>query len=240
MWACGVRGQQRRGTLRTRVDAREGDVTGRACCLRCCGLWGCPSPLPTPTWSISGKTTQNTHAGEPPGIGPPGDDRTILARALKSTPSSTSQLMQQVMQWLPRTRHAGAGHPPTTIPTVPPTHGCFYGCFWVIEAHGGRCFRTPCPNCRAKPFKVLAAAPRPRKKGRFGVAISDRPPSPPRHVRKAPRGAIFLVRSHTLDLLYVIACTTCKPRLQAQGPRQLAYCCVHHGIHSWALKHDAE
>ena len=55
----------------------------------------------------------------------------------------------------------------------------FYGCFLVIEAHGGRCFRTPCPNCRAKPFKVLApgvlaVAPRPRKKGRFRVAISDR------------------------------------------------------------------
>ena len=46
--------------------------------------------------------------------------------------------------------------------------------FLVIEAHGGRCFRTPCPNCRAKPFKVLAVAPRPRKKGRFRVAISDR------------------------------------------------------------------
>ena len=32
--------------------------------------------------------------------------------------------------------------------------------------------------CRAEPFKASAAAPRPRKKGRFGVAISDRPPSP--------------------------------------------------------------
>ena len=29
---------------------------------------------------------------------------------------------------------------------------------------------------RAKPFKVSAAAPRPRKKGRFGVAILDRYP----------------------------------------------------------------
>ena len=38
----------------------------------------------------------------------------------------------------------------------------FYGCFLVIEAHGGTRFRTPCPNCRAKPFKVLAL-PRPRK-----------------------------------------------------------------------------
>ena len=33
--------------------------------------------------------------------------------------------------------------------------------------------------CRAEPSKVPAAAPRPRKKGRFRVAISDRPPSPP-------------------------------------------------------------
>ena len=33
--------------------------------------------------------------------------------------------------------------------------------------------------CRAEPSKVLAAAPRPRKKGRFRVAISDRSPSPP-------------------------------------------------------------
>ena len=33
--------------------------------------------------------------------------------------------------------------------------------------------------CRAEPSKVLAAAPRPRKRGRFRVAISDRPPSPP-------------------------------------------------------------
>ena len=41
------------------------------------------------------------------------------------------------------------------------------------------CFRTPCPNCRAEPSKVPAAAPRPRKKGRFRIAISDRPPSPP-------------------------------------------------------------
>ena len=56
----------------------------------------------------------------------------------------------------------------------------------VIEARSiyrGTWFRTPCPNCRAKPFKVLAAAPRPRKKGRFRVAISDRPPSPPWDLR---------------------------------------------------------
>ena len=40
--------------------------------------------------------------------------------------------------------------------TVPLTLRLFYGCFLMIEAHGGRCFRTPCPNCRAKPFKVKA------------------------------------------------------------------------------------
>ena len=34
---------------------------------------------------------------------------------------------------------------------------CFYGCFFVIEAHGGTWFRTLCPNCRAEPSKVLAA-----------------------------------------------------------------------------------
>ena len=42
----------------------------------------------------------------------------------------------------------------------------FYGCFLVIEAHGGTWFRTPCPNCRAKPFKVLSvsgSAPTPQK-----------------------------------------------------------------------------
>ena len=33
--------------------------------------------------------------------------------------------------------------------------GCFYGCFLVIEAHGGTWFRTPCPNCRAKPSSRL-------------------------------------------------------------------------------------
>ena len=33
--------------------------------------------------------------------------------------------------------------------------------------------------CRAELFKVSAAAPRPRKRGRLRVAISDRPPSPP-------------------------------------------------------------
>ena len=41
----------------------------------------------------------------------------------------------------------------------------FYGCFWVIEARG--------PIVVRKPFKVSAAAPRPRKRGRFRVAISD-------------------------------------------------------------------
>ena len=46
--------------------------------------------------------------------------------------------------------------------------GC-YGCFLVIEAHGGRCFRTPCPDCRAEPFNVPAAAPRPRKRVGSGL-----------------------------------------------------------------------
>ena len=58
----------------------------------------------------------------------------------------------------------------------------FFAVVFAIEAHdvhGGTWFRTPCPNCRAEPFKVPATAPRPRKKGRFRVAISDRPPSPP-------------------------------------------------------------
>ena len=55
----------------------------------------------------------------------------------------------------------------------------FYGCFLVIEARGGTWFRTPCPNCRAEPFKASASAPRPRKGGQFRVAMSDRPPSPP-------------------------------------------------------------
>ena len=66
------------------------------------------------------------------------------------------------------------------------------GCFLVIEARGGRCicFRTPCPNFRAEPFKASAAAPRPRKRGRFRVAISDRPPSPPWDLRLPEIGTV--------------------------------------------------
>ena len=62
---------------------------------------------------------------------------------------------------------------------MPSDPGQFTGSNLVIEARGGTWFRTPCPNCRAEPFKASAAAPRPRKRGRFRVAISDRPPSPP-------------------------------------------------------------
>ena len=50
--------------------------------------------------------------------------------------------------------------------------------FLVIEAHGGRCFRTPCPNCRAEPLKCQRQRPDPAKKGRFRVASSSRHPSP--------------------------------------------------------------
>ena len=75
----------------------------------------------------------------------------------------------------------------TNCPLVEGGYGCFTVVFCIGDhdrgSRGGRCFRTPCPNCRAKPFKVLAAAPRPRKKGRFRVAISDRPPSPPKDPR---------------------------------------------------------
>ena len=36
----------------------------------------------------------------------------------------------------------------------------FYGCFLVIEAQGGRCFRTPYPNCqRSRHTSVSGSAP---------------------------------------------------------------------------------
>ena len=36
----------------------------------------------------------------------------------------------------------------------------FYGCFLVIEAQGGRCFRTPCLNCqRSRHTSVSGSAP---------------------------------------------------------------------------------
>jgi len=40
-----------------------------------------------------------------------------------------------------------------------------------IEARGERCFRTPCPNCRAEPSKVPAAAPRPRGRCKVTVCV---------------------------------------------------------------------
>ena len=45
---------------------------------------------------------------------------------------------------------AGSGKEPRfangAVNCVPDlTYGCFYGCFLVIEAHGGTWFRTPCP-----------------------------------------------------------------------------------------------
>ena len=78
---------------------------------------------------------------------------------------------------------------------------CFYGCFLVIEAHGGRvrpnsvsycrvvrlffygcflvrCFQTP-SYCRAEPSKVPAAVPRPRKRVSSGLRSQIGPPSPP-------------------------------------------------------------
>ena len=68
-------------------------------------------------------------------------------------------------------------------------HGCFDGCLLVsrtkggekeedkktlkcillIEARGGTCFRTPCPNCRAEWSSAATAAP--RKKGSFGCDV---------------------------------------------------------------------
>ena len=54
--------------------------------------------------------------------------------------------------------------------------------------------------CRAKPFKVLAAAPRPREKGRFRVAILDRPPSPSWDLRLPEIGT----RARTSQYAYVI------------------------------------
>ena len=45
-----------------------------------------------------------------------------------------------------------------------------YGFLWGGGlAHGGTWFRTPCPNCRAEPVKVLAAAPPPHKRVGSGL-----------------------------------------------------------------------
>ena len=109
----------------------------------------------------------------------------------------------------------------------------FYGCFLVIEAHGGRCFQnnstveqpfqynghdcycrtgetyknnrrtTVVPNsvsyCRAKPFKVLAAAPRPRKRVGSGLRSQIGPLARrgiPGCLRSAPR------EQYTINSLY--------------------------------------
>ena len=81
----------------------------------------------------------------------------------------------------------------------------FYGFF--LEAHGGTWFRTPCPNCRAKPLKVLAAAPRPREKGRFRVAILDRPPSPSWDLRLPEIGTQGIGTRQVENTFYLIKLT---------------------------------
>ena len=55
-------------------------------------------------------------------------------------------------------------------------HGCFYGCFLVIEARGGKL--RVLIVVRSRP-KRQRQRPDPAKRGRFRVAISDWPPSPP-------------------------------------------------------------
>ena len=65
------------------------------------------------------------------------------------------------------------------VPDCPFKNRRFYGCFLVIEARGRIYIQSSVSYCRAEPFKVSAAAPRPRKKDRFGVAIADRPLRPP-------------------------------------------------------------
>ena len=89
--ACGVRGRQRRGMLRTHFNARGTNGEDRegqrrqseGCCgLRCCGNKGCPSPLSALSWSLSGQAhAKHAHrwipperyhcpGGEPPERGP--------------------------------------------------------------------------------------------------------------------------------------------------------------------------
>ena len=66
--------------------------------------------------------------------------------------------------------------------------------------------------CRAKPFKVLAAAPRPRKEGRFRVAISDRPPSPPWDLRLPEIGTRARTSQYASNLPPTQSeCLTCVP-----------------------------
>ena len=68
--------------------------------------------------------------------------------------------------------------------------GCFYDYFWVIEVRGGTWFRTPCPNCRAEPFKVSAAAPRHPTSG--GLMTQ----------KASPAGRIVLLHLHRKQLQY--------------------------------------
>ena len=72
---------------------------------------------------------------------------------------------------------------PSPLIPLARAYGCFYGYFWVLEAHqGGRRFRTHCPNCRQSRAHVSTAAPRPRGfflKGVGAKVRSDRSPDPP-------------------------------------------------------------
>ena len=77
------------------------------------------------------------------------------------------------------------------------TYGCSTVFFWVpvIEAHGGS-RRNVDSELRVlivvRSRSKCPAAPRPRKKGRFRVAISDRPPSPPWDPRLPERKTVCL------------------------------------------------
>ena len=48
-------------------------------------------------------------------------------------------------------------------------YGCFYGCFWVIEAHGGTWFRTPCPIIVRSRSKCQRQRPDPAKRVGLGL-----------------------------------------------------------------------
>jgi hypothetical protein len=59
--------------------------------------------------------------------------------------------------------------------------GCFTVVFLVIEAQGGKWFRTPCPNCqRSRHTSVSGSAPTPRR-GRCKVTTRSR--SAPKNCR---------------------------------------------------------
>ena len=49
-------------------------------------------------------------------------------------------------------------------PTAPLFYGCFYGCFFGNRSSRRKMLPKSVPYCRAEPFKVPAAAPRPRKR----------------------------------------------------------------------------